>query len=71
MLWTVYVQKCAPSGLKNHTFTNGKYYEQCNAKVDVGEDIGITRKHFVIMEETAQEKIKKILMDLVNMINWK
>ena len=39
--------------------TNEQYYELFNTKVDVGEAIGITIQHSVIMEDTSQENFNK------------
>ena len=39
--------------------TNEQYYNWFNAKVDIGEDIGITRKYRVLMEDTAQDFFEK------------
>ena len=41
-------------GLYQHNLTNEEFYERFNTKFDVGEDIGITRQHCVIMVYTAQ-----------------
>ena len=39
--------------------TNEQYYELFNNKVEVGEYIGITIQHGVLMKYTAQETIKQ------------
>ena len=46
----VYDQECALYGFHKHNLTNEHYYERFNTKVDVGESIGITRQHRVLME---------------------
>ena len=57
-------QECTLYGFHQHNLTNQQYYEQSNNKVDVGEVIGITRQHRVLMEYTPQEFLKKILDEL-------
>ena len=52
---TVYYQECALHGFQQHNLTSEQYYELFNIKVDAGEYIGITLKHDVLMEDTAQE----------------
>ena len=39
--------------------TNEQYYERFNKIVDVGEAIFITRQYRVLMEDTAQETVKR------------
>ena len=53
----MYDQECALYGFHKHNLKNEQYYEQFYTKVDVVEDIGITRQHRVLMEEMAQEFI--------------
>ena len=55
---TVYNQEVVLYGFNKHNLTNEQYYEQFNTKVDVGEAIGITRQHCVLMEDTVQETFK-------------
>ena len=50
----VYNQECALYGFLQHTLTNEQYYERFHTKVDVGESIGITRQHCILMEDMAQ-----------------
>ena len=40
--------------------TNEQYYELLNTKVYVGEAIGITIQHHVLVEYTAQETFRKV-----------
>ena len=65
----MYNQECELYGLHQHKFTNEQYYEKFNTRFDVGEDIGITRQHRLIMEYTAQETILNFLMTSVQMKN--
>ena len=55
----MYNQECALYGYQQHILTNEQYYERFNTKVDVGEAIGITSPHFVLMEDMAQEISKR------------
>ena len=55
----MYNPECALYGFNQHNLTNEQFYDRFNTKVDVGEVIGITRQHRVIMEDMAQETLKK------------
>ena len=56
---TVNNQECELYGFNQQNLTNEQYYEQLNTKTDVGEANRITRQHHVLMEDTAQETLKK------------
>ena len=62
----LYDQECALHGCNQHNLANERCYEWFNTNVDVGEAIDITRKHSVLMEDTAQD-FKKKLISLVQM----
>ena len=51
---TVYDQECEFYGCNKHNLTTEQYYDKYNTKVYVGEGIGITKQHRVVMEYTAQ-----------------
>ena len=57
---TVHNKEWALYGFNQQKLTNEQYYKPLNAKFYFGEAIGITRKHRVLMEDTAQEKFKKV-----------
>ena len=52
---TVYGQDCARYRIQPHNLTNKHYYEQFNTIVGVDKAIGITRQHYILLENTAQE----------------
>ena len=51
---TLYDQECSLYVFHQHNLKNEQYCDQFNTKVDVGEAIGITIQHRVLMEYTAQ-----------------
>ena len=51
----VYDQEYGLYGFHQHKLKNEQYHERFNTKFDVGEYIGITRQHCVIMDGTEQE----------------
>ena len=55
----MYDQESALYVFNQHNLNNGNYYEKFNTKVDVVEAIGITRQQHFLMEDTAQETLKK------------
>ena len=55
---TVYDKECVLYDFKQDNLTTKKHDERLNTKVDVVEDIGITRQHYVLMEDIAQETVK-------------
>ena len=52
---TVYDQEHAFYSFRQETLTNPQWYEKFNTRVDVGEAIGVTRQHKVLLEFVAQE----------------
>ena len=52
---TVYNQELGFYAFKQDNMSNPQWYERFNTKVDVGEAIGVTRKHKVILDYVAQE----------------
>jgi len=52
---TVYDQEHALYSFRQELMTNAQWYEKFNTRVDVGEAIGVTRQHKVLLEFVAQE----------------
>jgi hypothetical protein len=52
---TVYEQESSFYSFRQEQMTNPQWYERFNTKVDVGEAIGVTRQHKVLLEYVAQE----------------
>ena len=52
---TVYNQECTLYGYQQHTLANEHCYDPLYTKFNVGESIGITRKHCFLMKFMAQE----------------
>jgi len=52
---TVYDQEHAFYSFRQETMTNAQWYERFNTRDDVGEAIGVTRQHKVLLEYVAQE----------------
>jgi hypothetical protein len=52
---TVYHQEMAFYSFRQEGLSNPQWYERFNTKVDVGESIGVTRQHKVLLEHVAQE----------------
>jgi hypothetical protein len=52
---TVYDQEMAFYSFMQEGLSNPQWYERFNTKVDVGEYIGVTRQHKVLLEHVAQE----------------
>ena len=52
---TVFDQELAFYTFRQENLTNPQWYERFNTKVDVGEAIGVTRQHKVLLEHVAQE----------------
>jgi hypothetical protein len=46
---TVYAQELSFYSFRQETFSNPQWYERFNTKVDVGDDIGVTHQHMVIL----------------------
>jgi hypothetical protein len=49
---------------KQESLSNPQWYERFNTKVDVGDTIGVTRQHKVILEYLAQELHNRAFGDL-------
>ena len=56
---TVYNQELGFYTFIQYTLSNLQWYERFNTKVDVGEAIGVTQKHKVLLEYVAQELYNK------------
>jgi hypothetical protein len=52
---TVYDQEISFYLFRQNTLSNIQWYERFNTKVDVDDDIGVTRQHKVLLEYVAQE----------------
>ena len=52
---TVYNQKLGFWAFRKDTLSNPQWYKRFNTKVDVGEVIGVTQQHEVLLEYVAQE----------------
>ena len=52
---TVFDQELSFYTYRQDTLTNPQWYERFNTKVDVGEAIGVTRQHKVLLEYVAKE----------------
>jgi hypothetical protein len=52
---TVYDQELSFYSFRQETLSNHQWYERFNTKVDVGDAIGVTRQHKVLLEYVAQE----------------
>jgi hypothetical protein len=61
---TVYDQELSFYLFKKESLSNPQWYERFNTKVDVGEVIGATRHHKVLLEYVAQESYTKSFTDL-------
>ena len=57
-------QECELYGFQEHNLTNEQYYEQFDKNTYVGEYIGITRQHYVLMENMTQETFCLTFYDL-------
>ena len=51
----VYEHELSLYGFCQTFLTNDQWYEKFNTKVDVGDAIGVTRDHEVLMELTSQD----------------
>jgi hypothetical protein len=60
----VYDQELSFHLFRKETLSNPLWYERFNTKVDVGEAIGVTRQHQVLLEYAAQETHTSELADL-------
>jgi hypothetical protein len=61
---TVYDQELSFYSFRKENVSNLQWYERFNTKVDVGDDIGATRQHKVILEYVAQETHTSAFADL-------
>jgi hypothetical protein len=50
---TVYEQEASFYSFRQERMTNPQWYDRFNTKVDVGEAIGVTRQHKVLLEYVA------------------
>ena len=65
----VYEQDLSLYGFHQNVLTNDQWHEKFNTKVDVGDAIGVTRDHEVLMEWNSQYVHKQafsILQDSEN-----
>ena len=53
---TVYEQELGFYSFRQERLTNAQWYERFNTKVDVGQAIGVTRVHKVLLEWVAQDE---------------
>ena len=60
----VYKQELSLYGFHQNVLTNDHWYEKFNTKVDVGDAIGVTRDHQVLMEWTLQDLHKQAFSTL-------
>ena len=51
----VYEQEISLCSFRQEKLTNAQWYEHFNTRVDVGEAIGITQQHKVLLDYIAQE----------------
>jgi hypothetical protein len=63
---TVYEQESSFYSFRQEQMTNPQWYERFNTKVDVGEAIGVTRQHKVLLEYVAQEVHQKAFSSLTS-----
>jgi hypothetical protein len=61
---TVYDQELSFSLFRQDILSNHQWYERFNTKVDVGDAIGVTRQHKLILEYFAQETHTSVFTDL-------
>jgi hypothetical protein len=60
----VYDQELSCYSFRQETLSDPQWYERFNTKVDVGDAIGVTHQHKVILEYVAQETHTSALVDL-------
>jgi hypothetical protein len=63
---TVYDQELGFYSFKQESLSNPQWYEHFNSKVDVGDAIGVTRQHKVLLEYVAQELHSQAFWDLAS-----
>jgi hypothetical protein len=61
---TVYDQEAAFYAYRQESLSNAQYYERFNTKIDVGDAIGVTHQHRVLLEYVAQELHNEAFADL-------
>jgi hypothetical protein len=61
---TVYDQELSLYSFKQDSLSNLQWYELFNTKIDVGEAIGVTPQHKVMLEYVAQESYTHAFTDL-------
>jgi hypothetical protein len=61
---TVYDTELSFYLFRQETLSNSQWYERFNTKVDVGDAIGVTRQHKVLLEYVAQETHTSAFVDL-------
>jgi hypothetical protein len=61
---TVYDQELSFYSFRQETVSNPQWYERFNTKLDVGDDIGVTRQHKVLLEYVAQATHTSAFVDL-------
>jgi hypothetical protein len=61
---TVYDQELSFYLFRKETLSSPQWYERFNTKVDVGDDIGVTHQHKVLLEYVAQETHTSAFSDL-------
>jgi hypothetical protein len=60
----VYDQELSFYSYKQDSLSNPQWYERLNTKVDVGETIGVTRQHKVLLDYVAQKSYNQSFADL-------
>jgi hypothetical protein len=60
----VYDQELSFYLFRQDTLSNPKWYEGFNTKVDVGDDIGVTRHHKVLLEYVSQNTHTSVFVEL-------
>jgi hypothetical protein len=61
---TVYDQELAFYSFRQESLSNPQWYKRFNTKVDVGDAIGVTRQHKVLLEYVAQDSHTRAFVDL-------
>jgi hypothetical protein len=61
---TVYDQEISLYNFRQDDLNNAQYYEKYNTKIDVGEAIGVTRQHKVLLEYVTQDVHTKAFDEL-------
>jgi hypothetical protein len=60
----VFDQELAFYSIRQESLSNPQWYERFNTKVDVGDAIGVTRQHKVLLEYVAQDLHTRAFVDL-------